>query len=117
MPLSIGHLPHCHAGWSRLVLLLPTTARGVRKTLARVERARDDNAIGQAPQTLKFTGLGDIGTTAVGRPPEPGDRGGQAVDTDVRTGGNSPAGRRLFLGIPGILEFRLPIGSSHDITM
>lgn len=117
MPLSIGHLPHCHAGWSRLVLLLPTTARGVRKTLARVERARDDNAIGQAPQTLKFTCLGDIRTAAVGRPPEPGDRRGQAVDEDVHTGGGSPAGRWLFLGIPGLWEFSLPIGSSHDITM
>jgi len=82
-----------------------------------VERARDHNAIGQAPQTLKFTRLGDIRTTAVGRPPEPGDRGGYTVDTDVCTCRQHSDAGRPFVGMTAIRRFRFPIGSSHDITI
>ena len=82
-----------------------------------MERARDHNAIGQAPQTLKFTHPGDIRTATVGRPPEPGDRRGCAVDTDVRTWRDPLTSGRLFGVIAAIEGFRLPIGSSHDITM
>ena len=82
-----------------------------------MKRARDHNAIGEASQTLKFADAGDIRTPPVGRPPKPGDRGGYAVDTGVCMWCDRSNGRQLFVDITAIHEFRLPIGTSHDITM